>query len=171
MICPYSECTSFQASFSLSYPAGKYAVLLFRTALHSMIPGICNTLCMMAPKPKTSEGRMCSKPRSWSGSRCSADISRHPLPNASGITKRQLAYSSYTRVYLEGWGSNLKSSLIHFACIIVAPPRLFTQQAVCLRREQSRGRNYNAGKMDQTWSNLTSTKLTLDAKEWKTSFL
>ena len=42
-----------------------------------------------------------------------------------------------------------RSSLIHFVCIGVAPPRLSTPQP----REQSRVHNSNAGKIDQSWSN------------------
>ena len=42
-----------------------------------------------------------------------------------------------------------RSSLIHFVCIKVAPPQLFTPQG-----EQSRGSNSNADRMDQTWSRL-----------------
>ena len=42
-----------------------------------------------------------------------------------------------------------RSSLIHFVCIWVAPPRLSTPQP----REQSRVHNSNAGKIDQSWSN------------------
>ena len=37
-----------------------------------------------------------------------------------------------------------RSSLIHFSCIGIAPPRLFMP-----RREQSRGSNSVAGKIDQ----------------------
>ena len=47
--------------------------------------------------------------------------------------------------------AHLRLSLNYFARIRVAPPRLVTLPAKCLRREQSRGRNSNAGKMDQTW--------------------
>ena len=52
--------------------------------------------------------------------------------------------------------SSLRSSLIHFACIGVAPP--------WLRCEQSKGSNYNAGKMDQTWCSQPSPSPKLSFK-------
>ena len=60
-----------------------------------------------------------------------------------------------------------RSSLIHFACIWVAPPRLATQQAFGLRRDKSSGGNTNAGKMDQTWSRWSlSWQAALSGGEW-----
>ena len=48
----------------------------------------------------------------------------------------------------------MRSSLSHFACIGVAPPRLFEPQAKGLQKAcYLKGSNSNTGKMDQTWSN------------------
>ena len=44
-----------------------------------------------------------------------------------------------------------RSSLIHFVCIGVVPPRLSTPQTE--PREQSRVHDSNAGKIDRSWSN------------------
>ena len=44
------------------------------------------------------------------------------------------------------------SSLIHFSDIGVAPPRLVMPQAFCQWRDQFRGSNSDADKVDQTWS-------------------
>ena len=50
--------------------------------------------------------------------------------------------------------AHLRLNLNYFSRTGVAPPRLVTLQAKGLRREQSRGSNWNTGKMDQTWSKL-----------------
>lgn len=49
--------------------------------------------------------------------------------------------------------NNNISSLIQFACISVAPLQLV--RPYCLRRGKWRGINWNAGKLEQTWSRIS----------------
>ena len=56
-------------------------------------------------------------------------------------------YSCLDRLLDDIWNLSIRSSLIHFACIVVAPLDCSSR-----RREQSTGSNSIEGKVDQTWS-------------------